>query len=266
MASFTAVDDTLALTVDSANEIVDIALSGTYDMEIYLQIELGSPGSGSWRNVKKVSGAANATIATTYISQVADERVRLRVSEDTSGTCTATLTTTSNLDVKTFKDRIGTALLDLTQKFVKFHGGIVRTSASIVNTTVALTLDEKNHAGRVVTANNTTGFAITLPEATGTGNVYTIFYGTTIGSGAATIVAPSASTSFLGAVAMSSDIAGVSLICNTGDDTITMNGTTTGGTLGTHFVFTDVASGIFMISGFVCASGNEADIFSANVS
>lgn len=85
-------------------------------------------------------------------------------------------------------------------------------------------------------------------------------------SGNHTIVAPSASTSFIGGCAISTDIGGVTIIANTADDTITMNGSTTGGILGTFFRFTDVASGIFMIEGFLCASGAEADPFSAGVS
>jgi hypothetical protein len=266
MASFTGVGDELILAVADKGETVAIALSGTYNMIIKFQLESGGVGSGAWNTIKTVSTSADATIAEDYITKSYNERVRLIVTTDTSGTCVATLTDTSNLDVKTFKDRVGNALMTLTQKFTKIHGGIVRTgSGAVVNTTVLLTLTEEAHAGRIVTANHTTGFAITLPEATATGNVYTIFYGTTVGSGSHTIVAPSSSTSFIGGCSISTDIAGVSIICNSADDTITMNGGTTGGLLGTWFRFTDVASGIFMLEGFLCSTGSEADPFSAAV-
>ena len=265
MASFTSVGDTVVLAVQDRGETVAIALSGTYSMVIKLQLEQGAIGSGSWLTIKTVSTTDDATIAEDYITRSYNERLRLIVTTDTSGTCVATLTESSNLDVKTFKDRVQNSLMTLTQKFTKFHGGIVRTSASIVNTTEALTLNEADHAGRVVTANHATGFAITLPEATGTGNEYTIFYGTTVSSGSATIVAPSAATSFVGACAISTDIAGVTIICNAADDTITMNGSTTGGIVGTWFRFTDVASGVFLLEGALCASGSEADPFSAAV-
>jgi len=265
MASFTGVGDTLELQTQDRGDTVAIALSGTYAMTITLQMEQGSPGSGSWLTLQTVSGAANATVAIDYTTKSFGEKLRLLVTVDTSGTCTATLTNTSNQTVKSFKDRVGNALMTISQKFVTFHGGVVRTSGSVVNTTVALTLTEKAHAGRIVTANHTTGFAITLPEATGTGNEYRIFYGTTVASGSATIVAPSASTSFVGGCSISTDIAGVTIICNVADDTVTMSGSTTGGIKGTNFKFTDVASGLFMVEGFLCASGSEADPFSAGV-
>ena len=265
MASFTSVGDTVELQVQDKGETIAVALSGTYNMVIKLQLEQGGPGSGSWLNIDTVSTTANATVAYEYITKSHNEKLRLIVTTDTSGTCTATLTESSNLDVKTFKDRVGNNLLTLTQKFAKFHGGMVRTSSSIVNTTAALSLTEADHAGRVVTVNNTTGVAVTLPEATGTGTVYTVFYGTTVSSGSHTIVAPSASTSFVGGVGLSTDIAGVTILANSGDDTITLSGSTTGGLVGSWVRFTDVASGIFMLEGFLCSTGSEADPFSAGV-
>jgi hypothetical protein len=265
MASFTSVNDYTILAVQDKGETVAVSLSGTYNMTIRLQLEQGAVGSGSWLTLKEYT-TADATVAEDYVTKSHNERLRLFVFVDTSGTCTATLTESSNLDVKTFKDRVGNALMTLTQKFTKIHGGIVRVGAgAVVNTTVALALTEEAHAGRIVTANHTTGFAITLPEATATGNVYTIFYGTTVGSGNHTIVAPSSATSFLGGSSISTNISGVTIICNSADDTITMNGSTTGGLLGTWFRFTDVASGIFMLEGFLCSTGSEADPFSAAV-
>jgi hypothetical protein len=266
MASLTGVGDVVQLQVQDKGETVAIALSGTYNMVIKLQLEQGSPGSGSWLNLQTVSGAADATVAIDYTTKSHNEHLQLIVTTDTSGTCVATLTESSNLDVKTFKDRVGNSLMTLTQKFTKFHGGIVRSgSGAVVNTTVALSLTEELHAGRIVTANHATGFAITLPEATATGNVYTIFYGTTVGSGSATIVAPSSDTSFIGGVGISTDIGGVTILANAADDTVTMSGSTTGGVKGSWLRFTDVESGIFMIEGFLCSTGSEADPFSAGV-
>ncbi len=243
MASFTAVGDTVELQTYDRGDTVAVALSGTYNMTITLQVEAGSPGSGSWSTLQTVSGAADATVAIDYTTKSFGEKLRLLVTADTSGTCVATLTNTSNQTVKAFKDRVGNALMTITQKFTQVHGGLVRSSGAVVNTTAALTLTEKAHAGRIVTVNSTTGRAITLPEATGTGNVYTVYIGTTVSSGSHTIVAPSSSTSFAGGVGISTDIGGVTIICNTADDTVTMSGSTTGGVVGSHVVFTDVASG-----------------------
>lgn len=264
MASFTGVGNTTSLGVSAKGETVRVALSGTYAMVIKLQVEQGAKGSGAYLTVKEFS-EVNATVAYDHVTTAQNEQIRLIVTTDTSGTCTATLTETSNLSMKTFKDRLGNNLLTLTQKFTKIHGGLVRESGGVVNTTVALTLNEEDHAGRIVTANHATGFAITLPEATATGNVYTVFYGTTVGSGNATIVAPSGDTSFIGGVSVSTDIAGVTVLANAADDTITMNGSTKGGVKGTFLRFTDVEAGIFMVEGFLCATGTEADPFSAGV-
>ena len=264
MASCTAVGHNTTLALDAKGETVRVALAGTYSMVIKLQVEQGAKGSGAYLTVKQFS-TVNATVAYDHVTQSPGEQLRLIVTTDTSGTCTATLTETSNLSMKTFKDRLGTSLMTLTQKFTKIHGGLVRDTGAVVNTTVALVLNEGDHAGRIVTANHATGFAITLPEATATGNVYTIFYGTTVGAGNATIVAPSGDTSFIGGVGLSTDIAGVTILANAADDTITMNGSTKGGIKGTFLRFTDVASGIFMVEGFLCASGTEADPFSAGV-
>ena len=264
MASFTAVDDTVSVTVKERGETVSVALSGTYSMVIKLQREIGSIGSGSYETLKQFD-TANETVAYDYLTQTENEVLRLIVTTDTSGTCTATISDTSNLDVEVLKNKAGDSLVTNTQKFTKFHGGFARTSASIVNTTAALTLTEEDHAGRIVTLNSTTGRAITLPEATATGNVYTVFVGTTVSSGSHTIVAPSSSSSFIGGVGLSTDIAGVTILANTGDDTITMSGSTTGGVLGSWVRLTDVASGIFMLEGFLCSTGSEADPFSAGV-
>ena len=65
---------------------------------------------------------------------------------------------------------------------------------------------------------------------------------------------------------MSTDISGVTILANVNDDTVTMNGSTKGGVKGTWLRFTDVATGIFMLEGFLCATGTEADPFSAGVS
>ena len=264
MASFTAAGNTLVLDVTDKGETVAISISGTYDQTIEFQREQGSLGSGAFVTLQTFD-TENQTETVDYITQSYNERIRLFLAVDGGGTATVTLTETSNLDVKTFKDRVQNSLMTLTQKFVKHHGGIVRTSASVVTVTAATTLTEVAHAGRTLVVNSAAGVAITTPEATGTGNVYTVFCGTTVTSSNMTIVAPSSATSFLGGVSISTDIAGVSIICNAADDTVSMSGSTTGGVKGSFVRLTDVASGIFMIEGFLCATGSEADPFSAAV-
>ena len=50
-----------------------------------------------------------------------------------------------------------------------------------------------------------------------------------------------------------------------GDDTLTMNGTTTGGLIGSWVQFTDVTAALWMVNGFLASSGTEATVFSAAV-
>ena len=260
MASFTSADDTVVLDIPDRGETIDIALSGTYSMLIDLEREIGSNGSGAWQKVKTVSAAANATIASTHVSENYNERIRLRVITDTSGTCVATLTDNDDRNVHRFTDQVGNVLLELYQTGAKFFGS-VQNDAAIVATTAALTLNANDHAGKTVVLSSTTGRAITLPLATGTGNVYKLFIATTVSSGSHTLVCAGSDT-FSGGVGLSTDIGGVTIIANAADDTVTMNGTTTGGLVGSWLQVTDVAAAKWMIEGFLCSSGNEADPFS----
>jgi hypothetical protein len=266
MASFTSAGDTLVLDIPNKGTTIDVAISGTYSMVIDLEREMGSVGSGSFELIKSYS-TVNATVAESYVSANFNERIRFILTTDTSGTATVTLTDNDDKVKTKWTDQIGNTLMELADSGLILYKGVRHGvgHSAVVNTTVALSLTAVAHAGRIVTASHTTGFAITLPEAIGNGDVYTVFYDTTVGSGNHTIVAPSSDTSFIGGASISTNISGVTIICNSGDDTITMNGGTTGGLLGTWFRFTDVASGIFMLEGFLCATGTEADPFSAGV-
>jgi hypothetical protein len=130
-----------------------------------------------------------------------------------------------------------------------------------ITITAATTLSRKVHANTVVNVNNTTGFAITMPAATGTGDVYTLYYVATIGSGSGTIV-KNGSDVFIGGVSISTDIGGVTMLAASTTNTITLSGSTTGGVIGSWVRLTDAASGKWMLEGFLCSTGNEATPFS----
>ncbi len=68
-----------------------------------------------------------------------------------------------------------------------------------------------------------------------------------------------------GAIGMSTDAAGVTIPTASTSDTITLNGSTTGGVKGSHVELQDVASGVWRVSGFLVSTGAEATPFSANV-
>lgn len=115
-------------------------------------------------------------------------------------------------------------------------------------------------AGGVVVVNRAAGSTITLPAATGTGYRYLI---TTIVDQTGDLIVAAAGTDVMQGVAMT-DMTGV--IWPTADttDTITLNGTTTGGLKGTRVELIDVASGIWNVLVVGEASGTEATPFSGS--
>lgn len=141
--------------------------------------------------------------------------------------------------------------------------GLSLTSASLVANTVnsgsALTLTAELHSGVIVNLNNATG-AITLPAATGTGNVYTVFV--TVASTAATITA--AGSDKIAGVAVMGTAAGTSpnaFSIATGT-TISMNGTTKGGVIGSTIYLTDISSALWSVEANLLCTGTPITPFS----
>jgi|SaaInl7_200m_RNA_FD_contig_91_467588_length_3186_multi_5_in_0_out_0_2 hypothetical protein len=129
-----------------------------------------------------------------------------------------------------------------------------------------LSLTAATHGNRVVYYDDADG-VITLPAATGTGYRYTVILKTAFTAGS--IKAASASDSFLGGIVGVDDDADAAYAwkAETDDDTITGNGTATGGKVGDCYEFIDLATGLFYVSGFITQSGgSEATPFSATVS
>jgi len=134
-----------------------------------------------------------------------------------------------------------------------------------INVTAAtLTLDPDVHAGAVVTINLAATQTTTLPASVGDGSVYTIQIGTTK-TGDQIIQVANATDVINGGVSMSTDIGGTNMLAAATSDTITMNGSTTGGVAGSWVRLTDVKAGFWMLEGFLCTTGTEATPFSAAV-
>lgn len=270
MASFTDVGDTTTLTVPNQKEDVTISISGTYNMVIEFQKELGSPGSGAWQTLRTYS-TANATVSEIYTTKTFNESLRLIVTTDTSGTATATLSEGSrsypNSDVT---DGNGNRLMHFTDNAVNFSGGI-RNGDAAVSITADTTLTADEHAGRLLIFNNAAGDTVTLPAATGTGDVYRFMVGTTVASNSNKIQVANATDEFAGVVYQvdtdtNDAIAAYPALAADDFDTITMNGTTTGGLAGDYYELVDVASGVWVIRGFQNASGSVATPLSSAVS
>jgi len=151
-------------------------------------------------------------------------------------------------------------------------GKLVIPATRIINLTAdSLAINADAHDLRTITINRAAGSTITLPSATGSGSTYKFFVGTTITSNSLIVKVASASDSFLG-LALGADndaegATGYSWKTDAGDDTITLNGTATGGYAGDFIEIIDVASGIFSIQAKIKQSGgSEATPFSATVS
>ena len=164
-----------------------------------------------------------------------------------------------------------TSVYDDSAKLVKsMTGADLREFAGSgrVNATAAtLTVTNATHAGRIVTLNRAAGIAVTLPVATGTGARFTFFVGTTITSNTTTIKVPDANGTMRGNAIVLQDGGDTMVGFEAGStaDTITLNGTTTGGLLGDIIELVDVGTDLWMVRCTLAATGTEATPFSATV-
>jgi hypothetical protein len=112
------------------------------------------------------------------------------------------------------------------------------------------------------------GATVTLPAATGTGNVYKFFVKTTVTSNDYIIQVASADDTMAGVAIVANDSDASASIFETAatSDTITLDGSTTGGILGGQIELQDVTSGVFSVTIRQAATGTEATPFSAAVS
>lgn len=136
--------------------------------------------------------------------------------------------------------------------------GVIELTAS------TLSLTAGGHSGQTVVSNLAAAQTITLPAASGSGNIYRIFVKTTK-TGNLVIQAASASDVMNGVLGVATDAGGVNIPTAATSDTITMNGSTTGGVQGSYVELQDVASGVWRVSGALVSTGAEATPFSAAV-
>lgn len=136
-----------------------------------------------------------------------------------------------------------------------------------ITVTASVTLDRDVHAnGCIVNLSAAAGLTVTLPASSGKGDTYDLFVVTTVTSNNYIVQVANATDILQGVVHLTTDIAGTSMPTASTSDTITMNGTTTGGIKGTWLRFKDAAAGIWLLEGGIITSGTEATPFSAAVS
>jgi hypothetical protein len=141
--------------------------------------------------------------------------------------------------------------------YVENYGIDTVTSATVTITAAA-------HAGRVIVFNRAAGVTATLPAATGSGNRYR-FIGAVDASGGQ-IVQVVGNDIMMGVAYLGNDSAGASVFYTSDtSDTVTLNGTTTGGYKGWEIEVIDIAADTWSVKVFSEASGTEATPFSAAV-
>lgn len=141
----------------------------------------------------------------------------------------------------------------------------VRGAAPVSITSATVTLAPDTHAFRPIVLDLAAGIAVTLPAATGSGDVYSMFIKTTFtGSSTIKVVGNDVMTGFAEILQDAADTV-VAFETAADSDTITFNGTTTGGLLGTQVVLVDIAADLWAVSVIGAATGVEATPFSATV-
>jgi hypothetical protein len=126
----------------------------------------------------------------------------------------------------------------------------------------------RSDANRVNVINAAAGLTLTLPAATGTGDIYKFLVGTTVTSNSVVIQVADADTTMTGLAISAADggnsVNGWETAATS--DTITLNGSTTGGILGDHIELIDVAADTWSVVMHSSSTGTEATPFSAAVS
>jgi hypothetical protein len=141
-------------------------------------------------------------------------------------------------------------------------------NAPVSITAATVTLDPDTHAGRAVVLNKAAGIAVTLPPATGSGDMYTLVVGTTF-TGAATVKVTT-NDIMKGTAILFADggdtVVGFATAADS--DTIDMLGTanSTGGIAGESIELVDIAADTWWVKLVSDAGGTEATPFSATVS
>ncbi len=153
-----------------------------------------------------------------------------------------------------------------TNGFIGDVTGATLGGTPVDTTASTLAVVQATHAGRTLTLNRAGGIAVTLPAASGTGAIYRFIVGTTFSS-AGTIKVANTSDIMTGTAILFADggdtVLGFATAADT--DTITLDGSTTGGIKGAHVVITDAAVNLWHVHYVSDASGTEATPFSATV-
>ena len=148
----------------------------------------------------------------------------------------------------------------------------VSEAAAIAANGDTLTVTAALHAGKVVQFGKTTGTIVTLPAATGTGNIYRFVIGVTATSNAHLHKGANVTDGRDGSLCLQQDTDADGTLklwrADAGDDTMTFAGAaTTGGIVGGFIQCADYKAGFWSCQAWTqSGGGSEATPFSATVS
>lgn len=142
-----------------------------------------------------------------------------------------------------------------------FISGTDSVAPSVTASTLAVTSD---YNGFLIPLNRAGGMTVTLPAATGSQAVYRFVVGTTFTSNG--IIQVANATDTMNGLASVGGGTGSVFSTLPASDTITMNGSTTGGLAGSYIELVDVAAGDWVVRAALVGSGSPATPFSAAVS
>lgn len=134
-------------------------------------------------------------------------------------------------------------------------------------TSATETITAAAHAGQRLVFNRAAGVTATLPDATGSGNEYDFLVLTTVTSNSYIVQVPDASNTMVGTAILLTDVgdAVAAFATVAASDTVTFDGTTTGGIEGARIRCVDIAVDKWFVEVVSDASGTEVTPFSAAV-
>lgn len=132
---------------------------------------------------------------------------------------------------------------------------LLPTSANPASVLTANTTLTTGNLGTNIMLNTATGFTVTLPAATGTGNQYIIYVQTTA-AGGNYVISAAGSDKIFGVLTIAATASGTFVANN--NVTVTMNGTTLGGIKGSCIVYTDLGTNFWFVEGNLVGSGTAS--------
>lgn len=145
---------------------------------------------------------------------------------------------------------------------LRVTGRLIAANAALANQ-VALTastaMTAERHAGRLMTLSAAAGMTVTLPPATGSGNTYSFVVITNLSSNNY-VFQVTGDDIMVGQVTITLAAGGTTFGESAGgtDDTLTLNGTTSGGIVGSYVEFTDYRADTWLLDARLLGSGTLA--------